>query len=37
MSYEADEVVGGVIRMHLPSAMFLSVFNTLRNERTTYI
>jgi hypothetical protein len=33
MFYEADANAGGIIRMHLPSAMFQSVLDVLRNEK----
>jgi hypothetical protein len=32
MLFEADTNVGGIIKMHLPSAMFQSVLDVLRNE-----
>lgn len=37
MFYEADSNVGGIIKMHLPSAMFQSVVDLLRNEDTVVI
>lgn len=33
MFYEADAIDGGIIKMHLPSAMFHSVLDVLRNEK----
>jgi hypothetical protein len=33
MPFEADYVSGGIIRMHLPSTMFSSVLDVLRNEK----
>jgi hypothetical protein len=33
MFFEADSDTGGIIRMHLPSAMFQSVLDVLRNEK----
>lgn len=33
MFFEADTNDGGIIKMHLPSAMFQSVLNVLRNEQ----
>lgn len=33
MAFEADANDGGIIRMHLPSAMFSSVLDVLRNEK----
>jgi hypothetical protein len=33
MVFEADANEGGIIRMHLPSAMFSSVLDVLRNEK----
>ena len=32
MAFEADYESGGIIRMHLPSTMFQSVLDILRNE-----
>lgn len=32
MTFEADANDGGIIKMHLPSAMFQSVLDVLRNE-----
>jgi hypothetical protein len=32
MFFEPDSNEGGIIRMHLPSAMFQSVLDVLRNE-----
>jgi hypothetical protein len=32
MTFDADYESGGIIRMHLPSAMFQSVLDVLRNE-----
>jgi hypothetical protein len=37
MFYEADYETGGIIRMHLPSAMFQSVLDVLRNEKPIHI
>jgi hypothetical protein len=33
MSFESDANDGGIIKMHLPSAMFQSVLDVLRNEK----
>jgi hypothetical protein len=33
MHFEDDYVSGGIIRMHLPSSMFHSVVDMLRNEK----
>jgi hypothetical protein len=33
MTFEADSNTGGVIKMHLPSSMFQSVIDILRNEK----
>lgn len=33
MFYEADYESGGIIRMHMPSSMFQSVLDVLRNEK----
>jgi hypothetical protein len=33
MTFEADYIDGGIIRMHLPSTMFQSVLDILRNEQ----
>lgn len=33
MFFEADANDGGIIKMHLPSAMFQSVLDVLRNEK----
>lgn len=33
MFFEADSNDGGIIRMHLPSSMFQSVLDVLRNEK----
>jgi hypothetical protein len=33
MFFETDSNEGGIIRMHLPSAMFQSVLDVLRNEK----
>lgn len=33
MLFEADANDGGIIKMHLPSAMFQSVLDVLRNEK----
>ena len=32
MAFEDDSDTGGIIRMHLPSSMFQSVLDILRNE-----
>ncbi len=37
MFFEPDYEDGGIIRMHLPSAMFGPVLDTLRNEKPMYI
>jgi hypothetical protein len=37
MFYENDYESGGIIRMHLPSAMFENVIDVLRNEKPIYI
>ena len=37
MFFEADYESGGIIRMHLPSAMFQSVLDVLRNEKPIHI
>jgi hypothetical protein len=37
MAFEADYTEGGVIRMHLPSTMFHSVLDVLRNEKPIHI
>ena len=37
MLFENDSQKGGVIMMHLPSAMFQSVLDVLRNEKPVYI
>lgn len=33
MAFESDSNSGGIIRMHLPSSMFQSVLDILRNEK----
>jgi hypothetical protein len=33
MVFEADSMLGTIIRMHLPSTMFQSVLDILRNEK----
>jgi len=33
MTFENDSNVGGIIKMHLPSTMFQSVIDILRNEK----
>lgn len=33
MTWEADSDAGGIIKMHLPSSMFQSVVDILRNEK----
>ena len=35
--FENDSESGGIIRMHLPSAMFQNVMDVLRNEKPVYI
>lgn len=37
MTFENDYESGGIIRMHLPSAMFSNVLDVLRNEKPVYI
>lgn len=37
MTFENDAESGGIIRMHLPSTMFQSVLDILRNEKPVYI
>lgn len=37
MFFEADSNGGGIIKMHLPSAMFENVLDVLRNEKPVYI
>lgn len=37
MFFESDYESGGIIRMHLPSAMFENVLDVLRNEKPIYI
>lgn len=37
MLFEADYESGGIIRMHLPSTMFQSVLDILRNEKPIHI
>lgn len=37
MFFENDYENGGIIRMHLPSAMFENVLDVLRNEKPVYI
>jgi len=37
MFFEADYESGGIIRMHLPSSMFQSVLDVLRNEKPIHI
>jgi hypothetical protein len=37
MFFENDSQSGGIIRMHLPSAMFQNVLDVLRNEKPVYI
>jgi hypothetical protein len=36
MDFEDDYEADGIIRMHLPSAMFQSVLDVLRNEKPIY-
>jgi hypothetical protein len=37
MFYEGDHESGGIIRMHLPSAMFHNVLDVLRNENPIHV
>jgi len=37
MAFENDYQDGGIIRMHMPSAMFQSVLDVLRNEKPVYV
>lgn len=37
MLFENDSQSGGIIVMHLPSSMFQSVLDVLRNEKPVYI
>lgn len=37
MAFENDAQSGGIIRMHLPSAMFWNVLDVLRNEKPVFI
>jgi|SRR3954447_20505987 hypothetical protein len=37
MAFEADYQAGGIIRMHLPTALFQSVLDVLRNEKPIQI
>jgi hypothetical protein len=37
MAFENDSNTGGIIRMHLPSSMFQSVLDILRNEKPIHI
>ena len=37
MAFEADSMLGNIIRMHLPSTMFHSVLDILRNEKPVHI
>ena len=37
MFFENDYESGGIIRMHLPSAMFQNVLDVLRNEKPVHI
>lgn len=37
MAFEADSLLGSIIRMHLPSTMFQSVLDILRNEKPVHI
>ncbi|WP_128003572.1 hypothetical protein [Piscinibacter defluvii] len=37
MAFEADASAGGIIKMHLPSTMFQSVLDILRNEKPVQI
>lgn len=37
MTFEADYMDGGIIRMHLPSTIFQSVLDILRNEEPLHV
>jgi hypothetical protein len=37
MAFEADSMLGSIIRMHLPTTMFQSVLDILRNEKPVHI
>jgi hypothetical protein len=37
MTFENDYQSDGIIRMHLPSAMFPNVLDVLRNEKPVYV
>jgi len=37
MFFENDSQSGGIISMHLPSAMFQNILDVLRNEKPIYI
>ncbi len=37
MLFENDSKSGGIIKMHLPSAMFENVLDVLRNEKPVHI
>jgi hypothetical protein len=37
MFFEDDYESGGIIRMHLPSAMFRNVLDVLRNEKPIHV
>lgn len=37
MTFENDYQDSGIIRMHLPSAMFENVLDVLRNEKPIYV
>lgn len=37
MAFEADSDSGGIIKMHLPTTMFQSVLDVLRNEKPLQI
>jgi hypothetical protein len=37
MTFENDYQSDGIIRMHLPSAMFSNVLDVLRNEKPVYV
>jgi hypothetical protein len=37
MDFENDSDSGGIIKMHLPSAMFRNVLDILRNEKPIYV
>ena len=37
MAFESDAMDNGIIRMHLPSTMFQSVLDVLRNESPVHV